>query len=77
LLTNSKTELAASDFEMGPLKMSPLPLTTSTTHINEDESEDHMSLIPAPEAANHRHSWQEAIEALILLSRALRAQSHD
>jgi hypothetical protein len=62
---------------MGPVTRSSPPPNNSTTTINEDESNDHMPLIPAPDTTNHRHSWQEAIEALILLSRALRAQSHD
>jgi len=69
--------MAGSDLEMGLVTGSSPPPTTSTTPINEDESEDHMPLIPAQDITNHRHSWQEDIEALILLSRALRVRNHD
>ena len=71
----------SSDLEMGPLhRSSPTP----TTH-DEDEPgqrirgngvpEYSMPLIPTPNTAEHRNNWHEAIEALILFSRALRA--HD
>jgi hypothetical protein len=71
----------SSDVEMGPLhRLSPTP----TTH-DEDESgqriqgngvpEHSMPLIPTSNTAEYRNNWHEAIEALILFSRALRA--HD
>jgi hypothetical protein len=71
----------SSDLEMGSLhRSSPTP----TAH-DEDESEhlirgngvpEHsLPLIPTLNTAEHRSNWYEAIEALILFSRALRA--HD
>jgi hypothetical protein len=56
---------------MGPLhRSSPTP----TTH-DEDESEHLMPLMPVPDSADQRYNLHEAIEAVILFARALRAHN--
>jgi hypothetical protein len=71
----------SSDLEMGPLHRSSPPPTThhedeSEQRIREHRTEeDSLLLIPMLNTAEHRNNWHEAIEALILFSRALRV--HD
>jgi hypothetical protein len=71
----------SSDLEMGPPHRSSPPPTTHDEDEPEQRNREHrteedsMPLIPTPDTAEHRSNWHEAIEALILFSRALRA--HD
>ena len=70
LMLEVNTDLvhAASDVEMGPLCR-----PSSTTSAHDDASGNHMSLAPVLNTTDHRHNLHEAIDALILFRRALRA----
>jgi hypothetical protein len=71
----------SSDLEMGSLhRSSPTPTTHDDDEFEQrmrgnDVPEHSLPLISTPNTAEHRNNWHEAIEALILFSRALRAHN--